>query len=304
MAGHPLRCARRPRHRHPQSPRHRPNRPSGPTGENLLNEEPERDVVRKTFPRTFSSPESPESPLRSAPPRAMSFRRVVLLTLLACGCGAGSSTVPDAAVTPDGMPRPDAHPSDAHHVDASADASRDASKTPDARNVPDAPPHDAPGEDAPSPSCGLSGGIVCAIGATCGQPGCSVACTSATCPSGTACGPSGWCYPTSCGASAFQYCFVSATDTGMCCGGTCVDIDTDPNNCSFCNTPCSSAGLICVRGQCTSPPQDCATAAPGSPCLDDGGLGTCCGPGACRPTASFSSDSENCNGCGNICPDG
>jgi phospholipase C len=65
------------------------------------------------------------------------------------------------------------------------------------------------------------------------------------------------------------------------CGGNCVDLQSDANNCGAC-------GVRCGAGQCA-----------GGACACPGALVTC--GGACVDTQS---DTANCGGCGNACPNG
>ncbi len=119
------------------------------------------------------------------------------------------------------------------------------------------------------------------------------------------------------------------------CGGTCVDLSTDPNNCGDCNVTCD-VGAACQPtggtppGTCTCPPptQSC-----GIHCVDTqtnsqncGGCGKACGLGHCatgacqcntspatvascpapaNPTCvDLAADAANCGACGNACLSG
>jgi hypothetical protein len=68
------------------------------------------------------------------------------------------------------------------------------------------------------------------------------------------------------------------------CGGQCLTVATDPQNCGGCGIKCPS-GQVCSGGACT-----------GS-CLPGSGLAAC--NGAC---VDKSSDNANCGSCGHACP--
>lgn len=71
------------------------------------------------------------------------------------------------------------------------------------------------------------------------------------------------------------------------CFGSCIDIETDVNNCGGCGVMCGPGGG-CFGGACVAPP-------PSSPC----GIGlTTCG-GEC---VSISSHAGHCGACFNSCP--
>lgn len=66
------------------------------------------------------------------------------------------------------------------------------------------------------------------------------------------------------------------------CGGTCVDIQIDPNHCGGCDAPCGDQ--LCAAGMCV---------------LDCGDL-TQCG----QSCVDLQADSQHCGACDNACPDG
>ena len=70
----------------------------------------------------------------------------------------------------------------------------------------------------------------------------------------------------------------------MTCGGACVDLGTDNNNCGACGSACAS-GQVCGNGTCAA---NCPTDQ-----LE-------CNGSCSDPT----SDPANCGGCGSACPDG
>jgi hypothetical protein len=79
------------------------------------------------------------------------------------------------------------------------------------------------------------------------------------------------------------------------CGGTCVNIATDPRNCGGCGVVCSaSEGLVCLSGTCVCPPFDPITGYPITFC------GTRCNVLPCR-CANLFTDVDNCGSCGNAC---
>jgi hypothetical protein len=120
--------------------------------------------------------------------------------------------------------------------------------------------------------------------------------------------------------------------SGQCCGGTCVDTTSDPNNCGACSESCPTNGR-CIVGtceclennqiicgaQCVDPqsdPNNCGGC--GVPCnlAQSCVNGTClctdpticpCADGMtnCNGTCTdTSSDAANCGGCGTACPTG
>ncbi|MHB8420755.1 MAG: hypothetical protein ACYDCL_21995 [Myxococcales bacterium] len=163
----------------------------------------------------------------------------------------------------------------------------------------------------------------------CGRPG-------VRCPNGAACWGGGCAYA-SCAGVAPAYYFVcelgeeqscplpaasdpfpygcSLPDGGVqpsCCGGSCVDLWSDPNNCGACGIECTDGG--CSSGNCVTgvvQPAGCsvvlrtacvtsACGADGAACSLDGGPGLCCG-GSCLDSLF---DPANCGGCGFACPAG
>src|SRR5262249_34956239 len=115
------------------------------------------------------------------------------------------------------------------------------------------------------------------------------------------------------------------------CGGACVDMQTDPNNCGSCGTGCASPNLYCVSGQCRycqagltqcgslcvntdSDPGNCGSCGQQCPTGETGVNGHCtCGNlGDCRAgevccggaspiCANIGDDVNNCGACGNVC---
>jgi hypothetical protein len=211
--------------------------------------------------------------------------------------------------------------------------------------------------DAGTPLCWLDGGIVpigtccnglcvdprsdsancqqcgnfCASGTQCVNGQCvtdaGVGCEDPgyPCPAGTICGGypyvPGACLPATCQSDQEgQSCSYGPGRVGTCCGGACVDVNADPNNCLFCGATCSS-GYCQANYGCTElpPASNCNESCPSgticanTSCVDssctlgpyclasDGAVGSCCASGAC---AHLDSDDANCGACGLACPSG
>ena len=86
----------------------------------------------------------------------------------------------------------------------------------------------------------------------------------------------------------FAQCTGGSCQCKLECGGTCVDGDSDPNNCGACGNPCAT-GASCSKGACTCPNAE-TSGVPGVACG-----GTC---------VDAQSDASNCGGCGKVCPEG
>ncbi len=161
-------------------------------------------------------------------------------------------------------------------------------------------------------------GTTCAYGQCASPGGTIVGGCGSECPAGTECGESPYgsqCLSSTCTmASEGDNCFVGGS-IGTCCGLSCVDLQSDANNCLFCFASCGE-GETCSNGACSGGcpagtvafagssciPTTCHAAAQGQlDCAGDGGtIGTCCGD-ACVDTQS---DPHNCQVCGNVCPAG
>jgi hypothetical protein len=119
------------------------------------------------------------------------------------------------------------------------------------------------------------------------------------CCSGTCTDPSSWCAAVAvCGPESDDTPCVSDAGTyTSCCGGSCVDPYSEPN-CGGCGVTCKP-GYACVgiEGICARV-QDCADAGAGPCALSDGGIGTCCGRGAC---VDLTMDLQNCGYCNGSC---
>ncbi|MHB8417463.1 MAG: hypothetical protein ACYDCL_05270 [Myxococcales bacterium] len=147
------------------------------------------------------------------------------------------------------------------------------------------------------------------------------------CPAGTLCWGNG-CLTTACapGASGVA-CAFGVLDRGTCCGGSCVDTSQDSANCGQCGSACSGLcaapmpglparcleadgggcplgcmqGQLCVGGSC----QQAGCQGPGGTCAaSDGNLGVCCFVDFSVMCSDLSTDSQNCGGCGVVCPVG
>ncbi len=148
------------------------------------------------------------------------------------------------------------------------------------------------------------------------------------CANGSFCSNGGCVGNPICGdVSVGTACSTSLGGRGQCCGGSCVDIEHDPQNCGACGLGCAT-GQICEApwrqwSQVVCAGADCSSA--GCPLTDqvctpallacvsdtcaglldetlcggaDGSLGVCCA-GSCGDPFS---DSSNCGGCGSKCP--
>jgi hypothetical protein len=154
--------------------------------------------------------------------------------------------------------------------------------------------------------CGMFCEQFCPDGGDCSDGTCDQNCVAA-CPSGTACdeyrsSPYGkYCSPLSCaGLQDGMACTrLRAGDPMQCCGGLCIDTNSDSSNCGLCGLQCPS-DTACQFGLCLTP-VNCAEATSGIACWLGSSLGegACCG-GTC---VNWSTDS-NCGGCGQTCPSG
>lgn len=92
-------------------------------------------------------------------------------------------------------------------------------------------------------------------------------------------------------------CATCAGCTGpgqLCCGGTCVDSQTDAANCGACGAACD-AGETCCGGVCRTPEEACGSCS--NPCS----TGELCCDGECT---GVTDDRTNCGGCGITCAAG
>jgi len=149
-------------------------------------------------------------------------------------------------------------------------------------------------------------GSSCCGGACCGGPGTNTGCCDFTGVSATSSGtptcvelledgqPSGELNnPYNCGT-----CGNTCGAGQGCCGGKCVDLQTNSANCGTCGNVC--ANRCCSGGNCadfSSDPNNCGAC--GNVC----GTGSCCNNGSCTTVPSLSSvspnPSGNCNSSGN-----
>ncbi len=173
-------------------------------------------------------------------------------------------------------------------------------------------------------NCGLCGnacptGSACLFGACTLPDGGPVLGCEDDCPPGTACVGGAYCLLSTCtDADLGADCFLDG-GIGSCCGTSCVDLETDPENCAFCFAACGAGETCSADNGCsgaTCPPgalrfggaclpTTCNPLSQGQfACAIDAGafpdLGTCCGT-ACVNTLQ---DPANCQVCGNACPVG
>ncbi len=150
-------------------------------------------------------------------------------------------------------------------------------------------------------NCGGCGNVcpeasLCQGGACVEVDGGPTTCATSTCPSGTGCvASSGFCLPTTCTLGGAQ-CATGGGGSGTCCNGACVEAYDTNANCGYCGNACFG-GTFCAGYYCTAV-VTCSMSTSSEACPLDGGIGNCCSNG-CAATLH---DSENCGGCGLICP--
>lgn len=108
-----------------------------------------------------------------------------------------------------------------------------------------------------------------------------------------------------CKAPTEQTCDPECEPDRRCCGQSCVDVSTDPNNCGVCGVVCG-AGLACVDGRCDT--QSECRCPEGEVCDENGDCVVECGSTLCRPGESCCGEVcstldtvENCGACGKRC---
>lgn len=121
----------------------------------------------------------------------------------------------------------------------------------------------------------------------------------AACPAGEHCGPDGTCR---CGAS------TSCADMGRtCCGGGCVDVQSNPAHCGGCGLVCAE-GQTCSMGRCVAATCTPACASGEScvagRCMCGSGPGCASGSACCGGTCVRLDSSMHCGACGRTCGPG
>jgi hypothetical protein len=84
--------------------------------------------------------------------------------------------------------------------------------------------------------------------------------------------------------------------THKCCGGACIFVDDDPDNCGRCGNRCAP-GHVCRHGNCNCESSECDDPDPCATC--QGADFDCCGDGRCIYKHGF--DRDNCGGCDIVC---
>ena len=253
----------------------------------------------------------------------------VVAALFTGACGGGGSSAPEAAFDASDafvaivFPPKDAGALDALKHDASRphDAAIDrGSPVLDARPSRDATPEASlpseSGADGAVSCVGQPDGTVCSADLL--SECCSGVCSNATTDSnncgecGLACSSSEYCNAGQCPVTncapgddamlCVYESFVGEMVTaawGSCCGSSCTELATDPENCGSCGKACVATS-VCNNGECSAPTV-CTEANSGAACaLPEGGAGTCCSS-AC---VSGFATTTNCGACGTACPTG
>ena len=150
---------------------------------------------------------------------------------------------------------------------------------------------------------------------------CPLVCSQILCTCNPACGPCEDCFNRKC---------VAHSGAGTSCNNTCVDLQTDPNNCGSCGHICPS-GQTCSNGVCGCGNASCNGTCCNNTCVntntDPNNCGSCshacpasnptcsngvcgCGNASCNGTCcnntcvDLQTDPNNCGSCGHICPSG
>ncbi len=156
-------------------------------------------------------------------------------------------------------------------------------------------------------------GEPCPLGASCSNTAweCVAAGALAVCDQSHACPPGAECVEDQGDAGGFcqwsdctiaptgEKCLLEPLGFGVCCAGSCVDVQIDSHNCGGCAVACQD-GEACASAHCV-PTAQCADGNDYADCLFAGGLtGTCCG-GAC---VDRNNDPSNCGACHLTCTSG
>lgn len=116
-------------------------------------------------------------------------------------------------------------------------------------------------------NCGVCGEICDGVGEVCCRGACSATCT--------------------------EICTPSCASTEACCGGTCIDVDSNADACGSCTNRCADGELCCARGCVANDELNCGA------CGHECGSGEICCDNACIPQTA-----TNCGECGSVCGGG
>ena len=219
-----------------------------------------------------------------------------------CGPGCSSSTVCNAQGQCVGCNVPaDCAPLSCRTASCTANGTCDYSPNPNANG------QACPGQGGPGVCCG-GACVECCTNAQCS--GAEPFCTGnqcVQCLNPNDCTSTDPCQEATCSTQGQCGTTPKADDSqcpgpgdAVCCGGECVDRDTDERHCGFCGRDCGRRADTCVDGMCTCgnvpecPLDD--TCCSGQ-CHDCGPSGVCCGDGLCHQCCT----SDDCESAAPIC---